>query len=324
MYIWDDALLAAAAESAKTMAAQAAAEAAAQGAATAGTAAAGELAAQSAPTLAEGAGRAGHLSADLAPLDTAPYMPPSGGSSAPPVESDLGPQTAMRQLSEGNLEGHLMQPLIEYSESVPSFTDSIDNIYTGDIEAELANLGKQPDMPGMPGGDMGMNPLGMFGGGGSDAPTPAPAPAPRPQVQQQPYVPTTERMSGRSMLPDTRLTESTVTGQPTEMPVNWTERMKGAHEALKLASKLTSNKQARQTLDLMQLGTGMASSGGDMSKGSELVMEPLNDLAMMTMAEEEKRPRLSQSMSPLVNRAPMAAPQMPRTRMGSLPRTRYY
>jgi hypothetical protein len=99
-----------------------------------------------------------------------------------------------------------------------------------------------------------------------------------------------------------------------------TGKMQGAHMALRMASKLIPNKQARQTLDLLSLASGMGASGGDMTKNPGLVMDPLNDIAQMTQEEDaRKQQKLSQALSPL---APSTQAQPTGGPVSSTPSTR--
>ena len=84
-----------------------------------------------------GAGAAGAAGAGLGAAEMSPALAGMNLSEAAPLA----------EAGQGGIGQQLMQPITEFSESMPSLTQSAENIYQGDVLGELANPGKTPSMP---------------------------------------------------------------------------------------------------------------------------------------------------------------------------------
>lgn len=112
------------------------------------------------------------------------------------------------------------------------------------------------------------------------------------------------------------------------MPTDWQSHMKGAHGALRFASKLIPNKDAKNTLNLMALGTGAGMNVSDPAAAMESMGGPLGDIASSQQQELSKQ-RLSQA-APVAPPAPAPMPKPQITQaspatargMGTLPPAR--
>lgn len=288
VFILDDAAIAAALAAAESGAA-AGGTAAAGGAVTAGGLGSGalgtgltatELGSAAAPTAAEmgaevapSAYEGMRLNQAMAPLDAQHGGPQQG----------IDPMQSANNLSQGNLGAEAMAPVQKLGQMMPSINETSTNLSQGNVGAEIKNLDMGSRMPGndmAPGaGDLASGLLG----GSSEAP-PMPAPQPLPEAPDKPMTPSTP-------------------GMPTSLQ----DRFKTAHSALRMASKLVTNKKDKQTLGLMSLSTALAGNGGDLSGSMQDLNGPLDDIA----AGVEQPKRLDQALSPLSPSTQQQPPKAP-------------
>ncbi len=132
---------------------------------------------------------------------------------------------------------------------------------------------------------------------------PMPAPTPLPEAPGMPPAPTSPGL-----------------------PTDWQANMKGAHHALRFASKLVPNKEAKNTLSLMALGTGAGANVSDPQAAMEMMGGPLQDIAANQDVSQKRVSQGAPAAPPMP--APTPAPQItqasPATArgVGALPPTR--
>lgn len=92
-----------------------------------------------------------------------------------------------------------------------------------------------------------------------------------------------------------------------QAPADWQSQMKGAHQALRLASKMIPNSQAQDTLNLMAATTGAGSNVSDPTEAMKMVQGPVSDLAANAQKKQQQEQMRLQKAMPL----PGTPPPMP-------------
>lgn len=283
------AALAAVGEAAATGAAAAAPALGAAGAG-AGTAAAaapavgGALAA--APAIAEGAAAAAPAALEAAApaaIESAATVP-SGSSMG--LDAAMGPSSSTGQFPNGIDSPYNVPNTQPMSEPAPAQDTGGGGMGLDDM------LGLGP-IKGLMKGDIGemLKPPGMdmlFGGGDSaqmPAPEPLPGDAARPAT---PYVPTQQRLS------------QAMGGSNGD---GWRKNLNIASQALGLANTMTTNKNDKKTLALMQAATGMGAAN-DAESTMKALSGPLSEIGKIT--QESQKPK-EEPISPLASPLPQAS-----------------